>query len=206
MFGVSVIFINKPHNGRSMSFFNDTKNAGLLLLIIAVVELIAAAIIAFVIDGGVAESTKKILIMVGAVVAALIEVLLGLDIMRGKCRMNIMGLFGDVTTKFGVLVALNAGMGLANLVAGIFYTVALGAGGVSGIVLGLIMLIFAYLMVNGGSSSKKVIWIILLVVYILGLIFSIMAAFVLIGIPDLLMYIMLLTFVLSSEVKSKMDV
>ena len=72
------------------------------------------------------------------------------------------------------------------------------------IVIGVLMLVMAYLMVSGDKTANQVVWIILLIIYILMLIGSIFLCLVLIGIPMLLLSIMLIVFLLSPEVKSKM--
>ena len=188
-----------------MSFFDDTKNAGLLLLIIALLSIVFSIITVFALDGYKdAEMVKKILWIVGAVLGAAIYAILGLGIKNGKCMVQIGGFFSDVTSKFGVLVAITAGVGIADVVSGVFATIAFGAGNVSSIVVGILLILVAWLMLDGGKVANNVIWIILLIIYIIGIIFSLLACLALIGIPMLLLYIMLLLFLLSPEVKSKM--
>ena len=188
-----------------MSFFDDTKNAGILLLIVALISIVLSVVALFALESYKDLDTwKKIVTLVGSVIGAAIYAILGLGIMKGKCMIQIGDLFSDVKSKFGVLVAVTAGVGFADLVSGIFSIVAFGTANVGSIVIALLMIIMAWLMVDGGKLANNVIWIILLILYILGIIFSIIAIIVLIGIPLLLLYIMLLVFLLSPEVKSKM--
>ena len=115
-----------------------------------------------------------------------------------------MGLFSDVNSKFGVLVAITAAVGVGDIISGLFTIIGFGGSGVFDIIIGVLFVVMAYLMVNGGNLAGNVIWIILLIIYILGVIFGILAALALIGIPMLLLMIMLLVFLLSPEVKQRM--
>ena len=189
-----------------MSFFDETKNAGLVLLIIALLGIVFAAIAVFLLDGYKdMEMWKKIVFIIGAVVGSAVYVILGLDIMAGSCRFQIGNLFSDVTSKFGVLVALTAGFGISEVLNSIISIIAgFDVGGqIGSIVVGILFIVMAFLLAGDNEDARKVIWIILLILYILMLIFSILACLVLIGIPMLLLSIFLVTYLLSPEVKSK---
>ena len=187
-----------------MSFFDETKNAGIILFVIALLEIIFSVIVVFAFDDYKnADMWKKIVLIVGSLLGAAIYAVIGLGIMNGKCMFQIGNLFSDVTSKFGVLVALTACFGVTSVVTNLFATIAFGFGNVGGIVIGILFIVMAWLLVDGQEEARKVVWIILLVLYIIMLIVSIIAAFFLIGIPDLLLAIFLLTFMLSPEVKEK---
>jgi len=189
-----------------MSFFDETKNAGLVLLIIALLGIVFAAIAVFLLDGYKdMEMWKKIVFIIGAVVGSAVYVILGLDIMAGSCRFQIGNLFSDVTSKFGVLVALTAGFGISEVLNSIISIIAgFDVGGqIGSIIVGILFIVMAFLLAGDNEDARKVIWIILLILYILMLIFSILACLVLIGIPMLLLSIFLVTYLLSPEVKSK---
>ena len=191
-----------------MSFFDETKNAGILLLIIALMGIVFAVIAVFALDGYKdADTWKKIVYIIGAVVGSAVFVILGLDIMNGSCRFQIGNLFSDVTSKFGVLVALTAAFGISEIINSIFSVIAgFDVGGqIGSIVVGILFIIMAVLLAGDNQDARKVVWIILLILYIIMLIFSILACLVLIGIPMLLLSIMLVMFLLSPEVKSKCD-
>ena len=189
-----------------MSFFDETKNAGLVLLIIALLGIVLAIVAVFALDGYKdLEMWKKVMIIVGAVLGSAVYVLLGLDIMKGSATLQIGNLFSDLTSKFGVLVALTAGFGISEVLNSIFAVIAgfdVGSQ-IGSIVIGVLFIVMAWLLVDGGEDARKIMWIILLVLYILMLIFSILACLVLIGIPMLLLSIFLVTYILSPEVKSK---
>ena len=189
-----------------MSFFDETKNAGIVLLIIALMGVVFAVIAVFAFDGYKdAEMWKKIVYIVGAVVGSAVYVILGLDIMKGSCRFQIGNLFSDVTSKFGVLVALTAAFGISEIINSIFSVIGgFDVGGqIGAIVVGILFIVMAVLLAGDNQDARKVVWIILLILYILMLIFSILACLVLIGIPMLLLSIFLIVFLVSPEVKSK---
>ena len=188
-----------------MSFFDDTKNAGLLLLIIALMDIIFAVVSIFALeDFKDLEMWKKILVIVGAVIGAAIIACIGLGIKNGAMSFQIGDFFSDVKSKFGVLVAVTAGIAIADIVEGIFNIIAYGGTSVGALVIAVLLLIMAWFMVNGGKLAGNIIWIILLILYIIGIVVSAIASIVLVGIPSLLLYIMLLLFLLSPEVKNKM--
>ena len=189
-----------------MSFFDETKNAGIVLLIIALLGLVLTVVAAFVLaDYKEAEMWRKIVLIIGAVLGSAVYLILGLDMMNGKCRFQIGNLFSDVTSKYGALIALTAGFGISSIVSSLFSAIAgfSVASQIGSIVVGILFIVMAWLLADGAEDARKVVWIILLILYIIMLIFSIFAALVLIGIPVLLLAIFLLVFLLSPEVKSK---
>ncbi len=189
-----------------MSFFDETKNAGLVLLIIALLGIILAIVAVFALDGYKdLEMWKKVMIIVGALLGSAVYVILGLDIMKGSATIQIGNLFSDLTSKFGVLIGLTAGFGVSEVLNSIFSVIAgfdVGSE-IGSIVVGVLFIVMAWLLADGQEDARKVVWIILLILYILMLIFSILACLVLIGIPMLLLSIFLLVFLLSPEVKGK---
>ena len=188
-----------------MSFFDDTKNAGLLLLIVALLDLIFTLVAIFALDDYKdAEMWKKIVAIVGGVIGAAIYALLGMGIMKGKIAFQVGDFFSDVTSKYGVLVAIIAGMGCADLISGIFQIIAFGGTSIGTIIIAILLIVMAWFMVNGGKLAGNIIWIILLILFILGIVVSAIASLVLVGIPSLLLYILLTVFLFSPEVKDRM--
>ena len=188
-----------------MSFFDESKNVGLLLLIIALLDIIFTVVAVFAFDGYKdMEMWKKIIMIIGVLITSGLYAILGLDIQNGSCRFQIGAFFNDVISKFGVLLAITAATGLINIIDGLALVFYSPGSGIMNIVIGVLMLVMAYLMVSGDKTANQVVWIILLILYILMLIGSIFLCLVLIGIPMLLLSIMLLVFLLSPEVKSKM--
>ena len=188
-----------------MSFFDESKNVGLLLIIIAALDIIFTLIAVFAFDGYKDMALwKKIVMIVGVLITSGLYLLLGLDIQNGSCRLQIGEFFNDVVSKFGVLLAITAATGIINIIDGLALVFYNPGSGLMNIVIGVLMLVMAYLMVSGGKEANQVVWVILLILYILMLIGSVFLCLVLIGIPMLLLSIMLLVFLLSPEVKSKM--
>ena len=188
-----------------MSFFQEPKNAGLLMLIIALMDIVFAVISVFFLDGYKdMETWKKIIVIVGAVIGAVFLAFVGMGIMKGGISFQIGPFFNDVTSKYGVLVAGTAAIGIADVIEGIFNIVAYGGTSIGTLVIAVVLIVMAWLMVAGDKLALNVIWIILLIIYIIGIIVSAIASLVLVGIPSLLLFILFLTFLLSPEVKQKM--
>lgn len=188
-----------------MSFFDDTKNAGLLLLIIAILDIVLTLVAVLALDDYKdAEAWKKVLVIVGGVIGAAITAYIGLGIKNGSIGFQVGDFFSDVNSKFGVLVAIVAGMAVSGIVSDLFGLIAFGTSSLMSFIVDILLLVMAWFMVNGGKLAGNIIWIILLILFILGLIGSIILSLVLIGIPDLLLFIMLLVFLFSPEVKDKM--
>ena len=119
-------------------------------------------------------------------------------------RIQIGELFSDVNSKYGLLIAITAAFGMSGVVDGLFSLIAFGGMDIGWFVVGIILIVMAYIMTMNNEEANTVIWIILLIIYIIGIIISIILCLALIGIPMLLMFIMLITFLISPEVKSKM--
>ena len=177
----------------------------MVLLIAALLEVIFTAIAAFAFEPYKdAEVWKQIMMIVGAVLGAAVFLIVGMGIKNGSCMIQIGNLFSDVSSKFGVVVAITAAFGLSGIVNAIFTVIGFGgASAIVSIVIGVLFIVLAWLLASGESDARKVVWIILLVLYIIYLIVSIFAALVLVGIPDLLLSIILVTYLLSPEVKGK---
>lgn len=187
-----------------MSFFDETKNAGIVLLVIALMGIVFSLITIFAFDDYKdADLWKKIVWIIGAVLGSAVYLILGLGIMKGSCMIQVGNLFSDVTSKYGVLVAMTAGFGVAEVVNSLFAVIAFGGANIGSLVIGILFIVMAWLFAGDNDDARKVIWIILLVLYILMLIVSIILCLALIGIPMLLLSIFLIVFLLSPEVKSK---
>lgn len=196
-----------------MSFFDDTKNAGLLLWIGGILMIIAGilAIIApFVVDGCKDwETTKKAgyaIIGVGSLVAAIVFFKLGKDVKSGSYD------------KFKVLVMFIAAVAYASLVSGIiggigYFVAAEWANGAVSIVIGIIIwliLTWANKKLNDGKEglADKIIWIVLLIIFLLGFIGGIVGGIGSLGtniitaiasIVEGILYLVLLVYVINTR-------
>lgn len=192
-----------------MSYFDEPKNAGLLLLIIGVIAVICGVISMFmVVDGtNVSFSTDiklaGIMSLIGALICGIIYIVLGMDVRAGAAKVQIGNFFTDLSSKYGLLTAFLAVEGIGGIISAICTMIGSGVGGgILSLIIAIIILIFAYLMSVGNAG--KVIWIILAIIFVLGIILGIFSIIAIVGIPILLLYIMLFCFLVSPEVKEKM--
>ena len=188
-----------------MSFFDETKNFGLMAMIAGLVMVLSA--ILWVVDG-------FDLGLIGVLIAGLLLLIFGLGVYQGESKLNIGSLFDEgVTSKFGLVVAFIIIVGVTEIVQGIF------ALNIMSIVVGVLLILFGFLMkMDLSPILEKIIWIILLIVFLLDIIRSILSvvgAFggeplgivlnVLNAVAYLVIYIMLFLYMLSPEVKSRMS-
>ncbi|MFA7623101.1 MAG: hypothetical protein WCX76_05115 [Candidatus Methanomethylophilaceae archaeon] len=188
-----------------MSFFDETKNFGLMAMIAGLVMVLSA--ILWVVDG-------FDLGLIGVLIAGLLLLIFGLGVYQGESKLNIGSLFDEgVTSKFGLVVAFIIIVGVIGIVQGIF------ALNIMSIVVGVLLILFGFLMkMDLSPILEKIIWIILLIVFLLGIIIHILnvvGAFggeplwivlnVLNAVAYLVIYIMLFLYMLSPEVKSRMS-
>ena len=189
-----------------MSFFDETKNFGLMAMIAGLVMVLSA--ILWVVDG-------FDLGLIGVLIAGLLLLIFGLGVYQGESKLNIGSLFDEgVTSKFGLVVAFIIIVGVIGIVQGIF------ALNIMSIVVGVLLILFGFLMkMDLSPILEKIIWIILLIVFLLGIIIngilSVVGAFggeplgivlnVLNAVAYLVIYIMLFLYMLSPEVKSRMS-
>ena len=188
-----------------MSFFDETKNFGLMAMIAGLVMVLSA--ILWVVDG-------FDLGLIGVLIAGLLLLIFGLGVYQGESKLNIGSLFDEgVTSKFGLVVAFIIIVGVIDIVQGIF------ALNIMSIVVGVLLILFGFLMkMDLSPILEKIIWIILLIVFLLGIIsgiLSVVGAFggeplwivlnVLNAVAYLVIYNMLFLYMLSPEVKSRMS-
>ncbi len=188
-----------------MSFFDETKNFGLMAMIAGLVMVLSAII--WVVNG-------FELGLIGMLIAGLLLLVFGLGVYQGESKLNIGSLFDEgVTSKFGLVVGFIIIVGVVDIVQGIF------AVNIMSIVIGVLLILFGFLMkMDLSPILKKIIWVILLIVFLLGIIggiLGVVAAFggaalwivlnVLNAVAYLVIYIMLFLYMLSPEVKSKMS-
>ena len=188
-----------------MSFFDETKNFGLMAMIAGLVMVLSAII--WVVNG-------FELGLIGMLIAGLLLLVFGLGVYQGESKLNIGSLFDEgVTSKFGLVVGFIIIVGVVDIVQGIF------AVNIISIVIGVLLILFGLLMkMDLSPILKKIIWVILLIVFLLGIIgglLGLVGAFggellwvvlnALNAVAYLVIYIMLFLYMLSPEVKSKMS-
>ena len=186
-----------------MSFFDETKNFGLVLLICAVLSIVFAV---FMMTVGIDNTKMGVLAGVGTIVGALIILVYALGVYRGEYLVNIDRYMDDASTKFGVLTGFVTVNGVSCIVSAIFSIIGGDVGGaVLNIVIGVLCFVMAFFMTdNEKGIADNVIFIILAIIFVLMIIGGILTLIVLIGIPILIEGIMLLIMLFSPEVKEKM--
>lgn len=198
-----------------MAFFS-AKNAGLAFMILAVVEVIAA-ILLIVLSFMDIEDLKKystayfIIVAVGALIAACLYFTFGKKVRDGEVSNKIdilaqyVKIVGIVTIVGGICGAVAEAVGLDD----VSFGAALG-GAVISIILGLIIMFIASKINDGKQTTgDKVIWIILLVIFVLLIIAAVGEIITIIGAPvgicDLIIYVFMLSLLVDPEVKSEMN-
>ena len=198
-----------------MAFFS-AKNAGLAFMILAVVEAIAA-ILMIVLSFMDIEDLKKystayfIIVAVGALIAACLYFTFGKKVRNGEVSNKIdilaqyVKIVGIVTIVGGICGAVAEAVGLDD----VSFGAALG-GAVISIILGLIIMFIASKINDGKQTTgDKIIWIILLVIFVLLIIAAVGEIITIIGAPigicDLIIYVFMLTLLVDPEVKSEMN-
>ncbi|MBQ7979319.1 MAG: hypothetical protein IJ248_06175 [Candidatus Methanomethylophilaceae archaeon] len=198
-----------------MAFFS-AKNAGLAFMILAVVEVIAA-ILLIVLSFMDIEDLKKystayfIIVAVGALIAACLYFTFGKKVRDGEVSNKIdilaqyVKIVGIVTIVGGICGAVAEAVGLDD----VSFGAALG-GAVISIILGLIIMFIASKINDGKQTTgDKIIWIILLVLFVLLIIAAVGEIITIIGAPvgicDLIIYVFMLSLLVDPEVKSEMN-
>ncbi len=198
-----------------MAFFS-AKNAGLAFMILAVVEVIAA-ILLIVLSFMDIEDLKKystayfIIVAVGALIAACLYFTFGKKVRDGEVSNKIdilaqyVKIVGIVTIVGGICGAVAEAVGLDD----VSFGAALG-GAIISIILGLIIMFIASKINDGKQTTgDKIIWIILLVLFVLLIIAAVGEIITIIGAPvgicDLIIYVFMLSLLVDPEVKSEMN-
>lgn len=185
-----------------MSLFKDSKIMGLAVIIIALVFLVTAVVSIVTTLTGDAEGDAKlagILTGIGSVIVALIYFAFGSKVRKGEFSNGM-----DLLAKFVQVIAV------VTLVQAVF-SIPSWADVVLNLIIGVIIY-WCYMKIADGKKtvSDKVIWIVLLVLFILALIGSVISIFVftipaiLAGVCGIILYGFMVALLLDSEVKNGM--
>ena len=194
-----------------MSFFDDTKNAGLLLwiggiimIIAGILSIIGPFVMDYAKDWEMLHKAGYAVIGIGALVAAIVYFKLGKDIKGGSY------------SKFQVISSFIAAVAYASLVSGIiggigYFIATEWANGAVEIIVGILIfliLTWANKKINDGQESlgDKIIWIILVVIFLLGFIGGVIGGISILGsaiiaaiasIIEGILYLLLLVYVIN---------
>lgn len=196
-----------------MSFFDETKNFGLILLIVSLVGIVLDIVFMFVEIGG---TKTPIITGVGSIIGELIVAIYAYGVYTGEYLIPIDRFLDDAASRFGVIKGFVSVYAISSIVDAIFTLVGgiinnnLG-GVITSIVISLIiaaLCIFAVLKMSDATvgTADKVIYYVLMILFILMIIFGILSLIVIVGIIPLVEGIMLLVMLVSPEVKEKFGV
>lgn len=178
-----------------MAFFDNQSHAGLALLLLAIVSIVMAivTIVWEVIDGG-DIILANVIMAVGTLIGGFLYLAFAQRV-RGQSGSNIisdkLGVSGGaLNDKFDIVCEFVKVFAMVRIVAGVFEIIAgilnnsLLANGVVDIIVGIIVL-FLYKKITDGKDSlvDKIVWIILLILFLLTIIGGVIALFGIITIP-----------------------
>ena len=187
-----------------MSFLDNTKNAGWGLTIIGLLMVLGAIVAIVTSFTGEAEMLFKVggaVIAIGALLAALAYLKYGNNVR-----------VGNISDKLEVLGNFVRIVGVTSILAGLFGVVGSAIQGNFGgvgtflvqVILGFIIIwVSKKMMDEKATTFDKIVWIILLVIFVVELIMGI-ASLTITGILMALVYLMMLVFLFDGDVKKKM--
>ena len=187
-----------------MAFTDNTRNFGLLAIMVAILGM-GSGVMMFLDED--IESKWRTIAGVGAIIAHIVMLLAGYTIYSGNIPMFMDKLFPEgPTSKFGVLTGYTAAIGVASII-GLGSSV---AEIVVGVLVGLILLGIVWILTNDRKGIiERILWVILLVVYFLGIVGSILSIFsgsaiaTAMGLCGCLMYLLAFIYLFDESVKQK---
>lgn len=187
-----------------MSFFDNPKNAGLALMVLAVIELVAAAVAIY--DAVQPKlDTNILLVAIAALICAVLYFLFARRVREGMSKIDILANFVIVN---GLCMAIPA---VVSLVISLEV-------GIVGIILGVIVvLIGKRINDNTTDTLDKIIWIVLVLIFIISVLGSFVALFgvfngtmleillnVVTAVSSFMVAVFMLLLLLDSEVRKQM--
>ncbi len=200
-----------------MSFLDNTKTAGTALWIVGILMIISAllSIVCGFVDDDMKDHSVGYAIMgIGALICAFVYFGFGKSIRSG-----------NLSDKFGIVTKFVYVVGLVTVITGIFTAIS-GVGfddiatyivsGIIIVILGLIVMwIYKKITDDSITTFDRVMWIILLVIFIILFILTVASIFTVSGsglelavnvinaICDFVIYLFMIAFLLNSDVKAK---
>lgn len=192
-----------------MSFFDDTKNVGLMMFVIAILGLIQAVL--QIVNGATydGETVKKVgyvIIGIGALLGAIIFFKFGNSVRTGSISGKLDVVAGFVQTV-GYMTVVSS---IFAIIGGAFVAAELAAGGVILLIIGAIVLYLGKKINDGkNTGADSVLWIILVIVFFIMMLASLAGLFgnifdIIDGICSFVMYLCILLFMFDKEIKSAM--
>ena len=192
-----------------MSFFDDTKNVGLMMFVIAILGLIQAVL--QIVNGATydGETVKKVgyvIIGIGALVGAIIFFKFGNSVRKGSISGKLDVVAGFVQTV-GYMTVVSS---IFAIIGGALIGAEFAAGGVVLLIFGAIVLYLGKKINDGkNTGADSVLWIILVIVFFIMMLASLAGLFgnifdIIDGICSFVMYLCILLFMFDKEIKSAM--
>ena len=185
-----------------MSFFDDTRYFGILAMVVAVINIVAS-VLSLISD---ADLMWRIIDGAGGILAGIVILLSGYAIFTGRIPSPLMRLFPDgVTSKFGVITGYTAAIGLASLI-GLGPSI---AAIVWGALIGILLILIAWIVTDEKKDmTKKVVWVVLMVIYFFGIIHGVSITLwgefnIISGICETLMFLIAFLYLFDMSVKTK---
>ena len=186
-----------------MSFFDETRNFGILALIVAAINAVGSVL--FFINEDI-DPVWRTIAGIGGILSSVVMLSASFAIMTGNIPSFIDKIFPDgATSKFGVITGYTAAIGVSSIV-GLGFTV---ADIVVGVLVGLILLGIVWILSNDRRGIvERILWVILIVVYFIGLLVGIAIAItgglnLVSGICLSLMYLLAFVYLFDPAVKRK---
>ena len=206
------------------SMFDNTKIVGGAFFVVGILQIVAAILVIIAgfgdpatIDGEPVEHWKEICIVsgIGSLICACLYFFFAVKVYNGT-----------ISQKINILASYVRIVGVITIIAGIFDAIAVfvAGGGLGGalvtaiitIIIGLIIMFIAGKIVDGKQTvGDKIIWIILLVVFVLKLIVEALGIFgsfnplsisgIVSGIAGVIIALFMIAFLFDPEVKSEMN-
>ena len=192
-----------------MSFFDDTKNVGLMMFVIAILGLIQAVL--QIVNGATydGETVKKVgyvIIGIGALLGAIIFFKFGNSVRTGSISGKLDVVAGFVQTV-GYMTIVSS---IFAIIGGALVGAEFAAGGVILLIIGAIVLYLGKKINDGkNTGADSVLWIILVIVFFIMMLASLAGLFgnifdIIDGICSFVMYLCILLFMFDKEIKSAM--
>ena len=188
---------------RDMSFFDDTKNFGLLAMVIALINVAGAVLFFFNED---INEVWRTIAGIGGILSSLLMLAAGYSIFSGTIPGFMLRIFPEgARSKFGVLTGYTTAIGVASII-GLGVSI---ADIVAGVVIGVLILFVVWIITNDRKGVvDRIIWVILLVLYFLGILIGVIIAIsgglnIVSGICVSLLYLMAFLYLFDPAVKRK---
>lgn len=193
-------------------FFSDTRDLGLVALVLAFFEIITGLVCFTELKIG-GKGVHSAAGGIGLILTAAVTVLIAYGIYRKDPLFRFGGMFEDMNSYFGVLIAYLSLTIVTDLINGI----CLFFGGTKGIIagtvciaLGFVSFLAIHFLIHDSGMLAKLVYCVVFVLFAIGIVAGAVACIGIITIPvgilTVLLYLMLVRYLVSEEVRAKIGV